>query len=151
MKGRTLIAVIGDEVRCARVCASMRVCGRAGWGCALFLSVSCAAHASHAVRCSSPCVRTHACSIPSLPHSISLSLLHVCLPDAQDTVTGLLLAGVGNVDTARKSNFLTVDSSTHPTPFPRATAQQRNSARLVADASFAPAHALGHGAMRALL
>ena len=30
---------------------------------------------------------------------------------AQDTVTGFLLAGVGNVDAKRKSNFLIVDNS----------------------------------------
>jgi hypothetical protein len=29
----------------------------------------------------------------------------------QDTVTGFLLAGVGNVDARRKPNFLIVDSS----------------------------------------
>ena len=29
----------------------------------------------------------------------------------QDTITGFLLAGVGNVDLRRKSNFLVVDSS----------------------------------------
>ena len=30
---------------------------------------------------------------------------------AQDTITGFLLAGVGNVDLRRKSNFLIVDQS----------------------------------------
>ncbi len=30
----------------------------------------------------------------------------------EDTVTGFLLAGVGNVDSKRKSNFLVVDSKT---------------------------------------
>ena len=30
----------------------------------------------------------------------------------EDTVTGFLLAGVGNVDAKRKSNFLVVDSKT---------------------------------------
>jgi len=30
----------------------------------------------------------------------------------EDTITGLLLAGVGNVDSNRKSNFLVVDSNT---------------------------------------
>lgn len=29
----------------------------------------------------------------------------------QDTITGFLLAGVGNVDARRKKNFLVVDSS----------------------------------------
>jgi len=37
------------------------------------------------------------------------------LHDEKDTVTGLLLAGVGNVDRAtRKSNFLVVDNRTCP-------------------------------------
>ena len=35
-------------------------------------------------------------------------------PCVQDTVTGFLLAGVGNVDARRKTNFLIVDSSTFP-------------------------------------
>ena len=30
----------------------------------------------------------------------------------QDTITGFLLAGVGNVDLRRKTNYLIVDSST---------------------------------------
>ena len=34
------------------------------------------------------------------------------LTPVQDTVTGFLLAGVGNVDYKRNSNFLVVDSST---------------------------------------
>jgi V-type H+-transporting ATPase subunit F len=33
-------------------------------------------------------------------------------PADEDTVTGFLLAGVGNVDSKRKSNFLVVDSKT---------------------------------------
>lgn len=33
------------------------------------------------------------------------------LREMQDTITGFLLAGVGNVDLRRKSNFLVVDSS----------------------------------------
>ncbi len=38
---------------------------------------------------------------------------HVFFPlSDEDTVTGFLLAGVGNVDTKRKSNFLVVDSKT---------------------------------------
>ena len=36
----------------------------------------------------------------------------------EDTVTGFLLAGVGNVDVRRKSNFLIVDNSEYPTPLP---------------------------------
>jgi V-type H+-transporting ATPase subunit F len=32
----------------------------------------------------------------------------------EDTVTGFLLAGVGNVDARRKSNFLIVDNSETP-------------------------------------
>jgi hypothetical protein len=32
----------------------------------------------------------------------------------QDTITGFLLAGVGNVDLRRKSNFLIVDQSANP-------------------------------------
>ena len=32
----------------------------------------------------------------------------------QDTVTGFLLAGVGNVDLRKKSNFLVVTESAHP-------------------------------------
>ena len=32
----------------------------------------------------------------------------------EDTVTGLLLAGVGNVDARKNTNFLIVDNSTHP-------------------------------------
>lgn len=32
----------------------------------------------------------------------------------EDTVTGMLLAGVGNVDARRTSNFLVVDSKTTP-------------------------------------
>ena len=32
----------------------------------------------------------------------------------QDTITGFLLAGVGNVDLRKKSNFLIVTESTHP-------------------------------------
>ena len=39
-------------------------------------------------------------------------------------MTGLLLAGVGNVDTARKSNFLTVDSSACAFAAPRRTANR---------------------------
>ena len=31
----------------------------------------------------------------------------------QDTITGFLLAGVGNVDLRKKSNFLVVNESTH--------------------------------------
>ena len=31
----------------------------------------------------------------------------------QDTVTGFLLAGVGNVDLRRKTNYLVVDNSKH--------------------------------------
>jgi hypothetical protein len=34
-----------------------------------------------------------------------------CHRNAQDTITGFLLAGVGNVDLRRKSNFLIVDQS----------------------------------------
>jgi vacuolar-type H+-ATPase subunit F/Vma7 len=34
----------------------------------------------------------------------------------QDTVTGLLLAGVGNVDARKNTNFLIVDNSMHPLP-----------------------------------
>jgi V-type H+-transporting ATPase subunit F len=37
----------------------------------------------------------------------------------EDSVTGFLLAGVGNVDVRRKSNFLIVDSSEYPTPLPQ--------------------------------
>lgn len=36
----------------------------------------------------------------------------VCL--AQDTVTGFLLAGVGNMDLRRKGNFLVVNESAQP-------------------------------------
>ena len=35
-----------------------------------------------------------------------------CASCLQDTVTGFLLAGVGNIDVKRKTNFLVVDSST---------------------------------------
>ena len=38
-------------------------------------------------------------------------------PSRQDTVTGFLLAGVGNVDLRKKSNFLIVDSSALPSLF----------------------------------
>jgi V-type H+-transporting ATPase subunit F len=43
----------------------------------------------------------------------------------EDTVTGFLLAGVGNVDARRKSNFLIVDNSesTHATPTENPTNQ----------------------------
>ena len=32
----------------------------------------------------------------------------------EDTITGFLLAGVGNIDLRRKSNFLVVDASAPP-------------------------------------
>jgi hypothetical protein len=32
---------------------------------------------------------------------------------SQDTITGFLLAGVGNIDLRKKRNFLVVDSSEH--------------------------------------
>jgi hypothetical protein len=35
----------------------------------------------------------------------------MCMSLAQDTITGFLLAGVGNIDLRRKSNFLIVDQS----------------------------------------
>ncbi len=31
--------------------------------------------------------------------------------ELQDTITGLLLAGIGNIDNKQKKNFLVVDSS----------------------------------------
>lgn len=37
--------------------------------------------------------------------------------DTQDTITGFLLAGVGNIDTRKKSNYLAVDSSEFITAF----------------------------------
>lgn len=36
---------------------------------------------------------------------------HARLYPLQDTITGFLLAGVGNVDLRKKTNFLAVDSS----------------------------------------
>lgn len=39
------------------------------------------------------------------------SCAHTPLLPAQDTITGFLLAGVGNIDLRRKSNFLIVDQS----------------------------------------
>lgn len=45
--------------------------------------------------------------LPSAAYYVSL--WEVSLP--QDTVTGFLLAGVGNVDLRRKSNFLVVTES----------------------------------------
>ena len=37
-----------------------------------------------------------------------------CMSLAQDTVTGFLLAGVGNMDLRRKGNFLVVNESALP-------------------------------------
>ena len=37
----------------------------------------------------------------------------------EETVTGMLLAGVGNVDARRTSNFMVVDSSARPPPHRR--------------------------------
>ncbi len=34
-----------------------------------------------------------------------------CRINPQDTITGFLLSGVGNIDIRKKSNFLVVDSS----------------------------------------
>ena len=54
---------------------------------------------------------------------------------AQDTITGFLLAGVGNVDLRRKSNFLIVDQSAS------AQAALAHSALLVWRALLAPQRA----------
>jgi len=37
---------------------------------------------------------------------------YLTVPNVKDTITGMLLAGVGNVDTRHKRNFFLVDQST---------------------------------------
>jgi V-type H+-transporting ATPase subunit F len=46
--------------------------------------------------------------------SLELNNALICVIGDEDTVTGMLLAGVGNVDARRTSNFLVVDSKTTP-------------------------------------
>ena len=56
-------------------------------------------------------MRTEDCfDLPWICHfPTSLKCLMLC---TQDTVVGFLMAGVGNVDIRRKTNYLIVDSST---------------------------------------
>ena len=48
--------------------------------------------------------------------SCAKTIMLFCHEPAQDTVTGFLLAGVGNVDLRRKTNFLVVNESELPQP-----------------------------------
>ena len=48
---------------------------------------------------------------PTAPRPLSITNALMAVIGDEDTVTGMLLAGVGNVDARRTSNFLVVDSS----------------------------------------
>merc|ERR1712228_338966 len=58
--------------------------------------------------------------------SLELNNALIAVIGDEDTVTGMLLAGVGNVDVRRNSNFLVVDSKTPTTAIEEAFTKYTN-------------------------
>ncbi len=117
----SLLGVIGDEVLMSRPpplppLAPLPICR--SLCCHLRSPLACATREvmlrrQHQARAGARCLPCCARQFPA--PNVALKLCAQCLYHTawQDTVTGFLLAGVGNVDLRRKTNYLVVNESAH--------------------------------------